>query len=243
MRYIDQFQVILLDMANTFMFGVDRFSETEDFAATYRSIGGTQLSAREVQDLIRRIFEAMWTDYANPASYDNCPLVRNYLEKLSAPLALSAREQTRLEYVFALHEVGTVSETRAQILHKLRQTHRLGVVSNIFSTSRVFLQEFERVGIQEVFEVIVFSSEHGPMKPAAALFEKALRVFPVNRSAVVFVGDSLLHDVIGAQSVGLATVWIDHHTGERRENTTRSVSPDWVIHDIQDLLDKDTQPA
>ena len=238
MRYIDQFQVILLDMANTFMFGVDRFSETEDFAATYRSIGGTQLSDREVQDLIRRVFEAMWTDYGNPAYYDNFPLVRSYLEKLSAPLALSAREQTLVEYVFALHEVGTVSDTHTQVLHKLRHTHRLGVVSNIFSTSRVFLQEFERMGIQEIFEVIVFSSEHGPMKPAATLFEKTLQAFPVNRSAVVFVGDSLLHDIVGAQSVGLATVWIDHQTNKRREHTAQSVSPDWVIHDIQDLLDE-----
>jgi HAD superfamily hydrolase (TIGR01549 family) len=160
------------------------------------------------------------------------------LEKLSAPLALSAREQTLVEYVFALHEVGTVSDTHTQVLHKLRHTHRLGVVSNIFSTSRVFLQEFERMGIQEIFEVIVFSSEHGPMKPAATLFEKTLQAFPVNRSAVVFVGDSLLHDIVGAQSVGLATVWIDHQTNKRREHTAQSVSPDWVIHDIQDLLDE-----
>jgi hypothetical protein len=31
-RFIDRFDVILLDMARTFMFNVDRFSEEEDFA-------------------------------------------------------------------------------------------------------------------------------------------------------------------------------------------------------------------
>jgi HAD superfamily hydrolase (TIGR01549 family) len=191
----------------------------------------------EIQDLIRKVFEAMWRDYGNPAYYERFPAVRDYLEKLSAPLTLSPREQTLVEHVFALHEVSTVSATHAQVLHKLSQTHRLGVVSNIFSTSRMFLQEFERMGIRELFEVIVFSSDYGPMKPAATLFEKALQAFPVNRSEVVFVGDSLVNDIVGAQSVGLATVWIDHHSGKKRENTSLSVSPDWVIHDVADLLE------
>ena len=238
MRFIDQFQVILLDMANTFMFDVDRFSETEDFAATYRQIGGTQLSDTEVHDLVRTVFEAMWNDYGNPAYYQSFPSVRYYLETLAAPLTLSPREQALVEHVFALHEVGTVSATHAQVLQELRRTHRLGLVSNIFSMSRVFLQEFERMGIRDLFEVIVFSSEHGPMKPAATLFEKALQAFLVNRSEVVFVGDSLVNDIVGAQSVELATVWIDHQTNKKRETTAQSVSPDWVIHDVADLLEE-----
>ena len=43
MLFVDQFHVILLDMAKTFMFGVDRFSEDEDSAATYWKVGGKRL--------------------------------------------------------------------------------------------------------------------------------------------------------------------------------------------------------
>lgn len=59
MRFIDQFQIILPDMASTFMFDVYRFSETEDFARTYQRIGGTQLSGREVKNLTQRILR-LW---------------------------------------------------------------------------------------------------------------------------------------------------------------------------------------
>lgn len=55
------------------------------------------------------------------------------------------------------------------------------------------------------------------MKPATALFGKALETFPVNDSEVVFAGDSLVNDIEGAQSVRLATVWIDYHSDRRRE--------------------------
>ena len=39
-RFIDGFDIILLDMGSTFMFDVDRFSADEDFGATYRTVGG-----------------------------------------------------------------------------------------------------------------------------------------------------------------------------------------------------------
>lgn len=234
MRFIDQFQVILLDMANTFMFGVDRFSETEDYPATYLRIGGNTLSDKQVEQIIASVFTVMSTDYADPAFYNDFPSVRAYLEKLPESRLLPHHEHILLERTFALHELGCVSDAHADSLRQLSGTHRLGVVSNIFSTSELFLREFERVGIRHLFDTIIFSSDYGPMKPAPALFLRALQSFSADRSAVVFAGDSLLHDIAGAQSVGLATVWIDHGTGER---PAADSSPDRIIHDIQDLLD------
>jgi len=58
MRFIDRFDVILLDMACTFMFDVDRFSATEDFAATYRQFGGNALGTEKVQQRISIVQEA-----------------------------------------------------------------------------------------------------------------------------------------------------------------------------------------
>ena len=240
MRFIDRFQVILLDMARTFMFGVDRFSETEDYAATYRRIRGKTLAEEQVQKIITSVFAAMSRDYDNPAFYDDFPSVRAYMDKLPEACHLSLKERAFLEHTFAVHELGRISDAHADVLRQLAKTHQLGVVSNIFSTSQVFLREFERVGIRELFNTIIFSSDQGPMKPAPALFLRALQSFSVDRSAVVFVGDSLRHDIAGAQSVGLATVWIDHATGEQ---PTAGRAPDRIIHDIQELLtDGERQP-
>ncbi len=65
-RFIDKFRVILLDMGRTFMFNVDRFSETDDVGATYRQIGGKTLNEEEVHQIISRVFNEMFSDYQNP---------------------------------------------------------------------------------------------------------------------------------------------------------------------------------
>jgi hypothetical protein len=76
-RFIDQFDVVLLDMARTFMFNVDRFSDDEDFAAIYRQIGGRALSTSTVRHIIRDWFAAIASDYQNPLFFDRFPSVRN----------------------------------------------------------------------------------------------------------------------------------------------------------------------
>ena len=59
MRLLDTFPVLLLDMNGTFMFGEDRFAVGEDFHATYRSVGGSRLSAAKVTRFIRACYDDM----------------------------------------------------------------------------------------------------------------------------------------------------------------------------------------
>jgi hypothetical protein len=58
-RFIDQFDIILLDMGYTFMFDVDRFSDTENYGTTYYRLGGTLLSSRQIQEIISTVFDTM----------------------------------------------------------------------------------------------------------------------------------------------------------------------------------------
>lgn len=84
------------------------------------------------------------------------------------------------------------------------------------------------------FDVIVFSSDHGHIKPSPYLFTRAIEAFDVDRPGIVFVGDSLKRDVAGAKSVGLSAIWIDTGVGGANESVWR---PDLVIRDLRDLLD------
>lgn len=133
MRFVDQFHVILLDMAKTFMFGVDRFSGAEDFAATYRKVGGKTLNDQRVRQAIRAVIETMQTDYDQWTVSLPFPPVRHYFSTLAETKSLPVSELDLLEQTFALHEVGAIPETHAEALRELRQTHRLGVISDIFS--------------------------------------------------------------------------------------------------------------
>jgi len=133
-----------------------------------------------------------------------------------------------------MHEVGNIPATHAEALHQLSETHRLGVVSNIWSRSEIHLQEFEKAGIRHLFDVIIFSSDYGRIKPSRYLFYRAMEAFEVSRSKMVFVGDSLDRDIAGAKSVGLSAIWIDTGMTKMRVNDPR---PDLVIHDLWDLLE------
>jgi len=233
-RFIDRFDVLLLDMGLTFMFDSDHFSDSEDYGATYRQIGGNALTDGAVYRMISTLADRLLSDYTNPDLYDRYPSVISRLGTMPEAKSLPETELRLLERVFELHEVGTIPPTHAEALHQLRETHRLGVVSNIWSRSEVHLQEFERAGVKHLFDIIIFSSDHGCIKPSPYLFARAMEAFDVERSKMVFVGDSLTNDIVGAKSVGLSAIWIDTGTYRLDRNYPR---PDLVIHDLWDLLE------
>ena len=77
-----RFTVVLLDMNGTVMFGGDRFGPGQDFAATYRALGGRRLAADAVQGTIAACYETMGAIYEDPARCDSFPRVSETLREL-----------------------------------------------------------------------------------------------------------------------------------------------------------------
>src|SRR5256885_1327607 len=130
MRLLDKFPVLLLDMNGTFMFGADRFGAGADFHATYRSVGGSRLSAAEVTRFIRACYNGMGRDYDDPERYDDFPSLTEGFQRYARP---PEKELPLLERVFTLHEVGVVPEWSASLLRRLASTHKLALVANIWA--------------------------------------------------------------------------------------------------------------
>lgn len=210
MGVLDNFSVVLLDMNGTFMFGGDRFSDDDDFAITYHALGGHRLQHTEVNVVIRACYKAMLSDYENPKKYDSFPHVLKTLQTLPEVNCMAEEDILLLEHTIALHELGTVPTEYAAFLKKLAITHKLGLVANIWSDKALWLQELERVGIRQLFKTIIFSSDYFSMKPSPKLFQLAMDAFTDKNSRMVFVGDSLVHDIRGAKAVGLSTIWINN---------------------------------
>lgn len=233
MVLINNFDVLLLDVGHTFMFWGYRFFNTEDFAATYRSLGGNLLKDELVNQIIFTVSRKIKADGKNPANYECLPSVLSYLQKHPQAKELAASELNLLEQVFANHEVGVISQKHIEVLHQLRKTHRLGIISNIWSGKEVFLKEFDRVGIRDLFEIIVFSSDYGWIKPSTKLFNLAIDFFDVERDKIVYIGDHIMRDVGGAKTAGLSTVWINKRGKQLNESMA---IPDLVIRDLQELI-------
>lgn len=232
-RFIDRFEVLLLDMGWTFMFDVDRFDESDDLEASYRSAGGTKLKGPEVFRIASAIVNAIIDDGRDPANYEKFASVRGYLDTHPVSCKLDDGEKKILERVIAVHEIGTIPDVYAQTLSDLAKTHRLGLVSDIWSRSEDFINELERTGVKRLFEIIVFSSDIGIVKPSAKIFQKAVDAFDVDKSKIVYIGDSLRRDVAGAKNFGISAIWIQHDNASAADIT---VQPDLIVSDLRDIL-------
>jgi putative hydrolase of the HAD superfamily len=82
---------------------------------------------------------------------------------------------------------------------------RIGLISNTHRCLESFESHFELHGL---ISATVSSSEHGFMKPHPSIFLAALERMQVSASESAMVGDSLVHDVVGATSAGLRGVWL-----------------------------------
>lgn len=230
---LSRFAAVLLDMNGTIMFGGDRFGPDQDYAATYRTLGGSQLAAEVVQATITACYETLEQIYNDPARCDSLPQVLDTLRTLPPAHRLDDRELKLLEGVIAQHERGQVPDPYAVSLRNLARSHPLGLVANILSRKELWLQEFQRAGVLDLFAVTVFSSDGSSMKPSRKLFDHAVTALPVPRSEMVFVGDSLRCDIAGAAGAGLATVWIDRVGSGLRAGDPQ---PDFVVRDLLELI-------
>src|SRR5213076_1904012 len=220
-------------MNGTLLFGGDRFGPDQDYAATYRSLGGSRLAPEVVQAAIPACYEIMEGIYNDPARCDSFPRVLDTLRTLPQAKGLDERELKLLEDVIARHERGQVPDSYAIALRGLARSHPLGLVANILSRKELWLEEFRRAGVLDLFAVTVFSSDGTSVKPSRKLFDQAVSALSVPRSDIVFVGDNLRCDVAGAAGAGLATVWIDRRQSGRRAGDP---TPDFVVTDLQELV-------
>lgn len=222
---LDRFSVVLLDMNSTFMFDEDRFGPEQDYAATYRSFGGT-LSAEWICHLIGDCYDRLDALYLDPARHDSFPTVKETLRSLSDADQLSETELDRLEQTFAAHELGRVPEEYAAALRRLATSHRLALVADVWAQKEPWLKELRRVGVLNLFEATVFSSEIGSVKPSPRSFLAAVEKLNAEPEDCVVVGDSARRDIGGAKAAGLPAVWIG-----------QSEPPEAADYAVRDLLD------
>lgn len=81
------------------------------------------------------------------------------------------------------------------------------------------------------FDQIVISGDFGRGKPDPSLFEHALSLMSLDKDEAIMVGDNLMTDVLGANRVGMKTVWINRHNKERNE-----VIPTFEIKQLAELF-------
>jgi putative hydrolase of the HAD superfamily len=96
------------------------------------------------------------------------------------------------------------------------------------------LRELDTLGLTELFDGIVISSEVGWKKPHGEIFKIAFEKFGISPEESFYVGNDLGDDVLGAHSAGMRTVYIETEQS-RYYADLKLPSPDYEAKDHQNL--------
>lgn len=159
--------------------------------------------------------------------YEKCLRIaceRNQVDVEHAPVVARAYEE-----VVDHSEVDFLEEAET-VLESLNGNYNLGIVSD--GDERTQREKLEALGITEIFNSLVFATSEEYQKPNTQPFEDALDELGSVPEKSIHVGDSLEHDVRGANSAGIYSVWIPY---ERTSEIDATVQPDQTLEYISEL--------
>jgi 2-haloacid dehalogenase len=118
-------------------------------------------------------------------------------------------------------------------LHQLKTRFRLAILSNIDDD----LFAGTRPQLEVAFDEIITAQQARAYKPSLKLFELALSRVNTPAHRVVHVGQSIYHDVIPAQALGLATVWVNRLSARPGVGAVKAAEakPDLTVSNLAEL--------
>jgi putative hydrolase of the HAD superfamily len=132
-----------------------------------------------------------------------------------------------------------------EMLESLAGRYRLGLVSN-FTHPPAVEQILACVGLERFFDEILISGRLGVRKPHPAVFTELARRFALAPAEIVFVGDELQADIVGAQKAGMRTVWMTYRQRLERPSPlgqflgmseeSEGIRPDYTVADWTEFL-------
>lgn len=120
-------------------------------------------------------------------------------------------------------------------LRRLKMRFRLAILSNV--DDDLFASTRPQLGVD--FDDVITAQQARAYKPSLKLFELALSRIQTPAHRVLHIGQSIYHDVIPAQSLGLATVWVNRPSARPGVGAVKSAEaePDLTVRSLEELVD------
>jgi len=118
-------------------------------------------------------------------------------------------------------------------LRQLKTRFRLAILSNVDDD----LFALTRPKLEIEFDEIITAQQAQAYKPSLKLFELALSRIHAPAHRVLHVGQSIYHDVIPAQALGLATVWVNRPSARCGVGAVKAANatPDLTVSSLAEL--------
>jgi len=122
----------------------------------------------------------------------------------------------------------------AAALQALRDAgFKLGLVSNMTMLGELMREDLDRLGILDMFDSIVISSELGVRKPHPRIYQASVEGLSLHGNQAIFVGDRLREDIAGPQAAGMLGILT--HQFRQDERVEDSPIPDALILTLSEL--------
>jgi 2-haloacid dehalogenase len=120
-------------------------------------------------------------------------------------------------------------------LRQLKSRFRLAIISNVDDD----LFAATRPQLEVDFDQVITAQQAKAYKPSLKMFELALSRINAPAHRVLHVGQSIYHDVIPAQSLGLATVWVNRPSARPGIGAVKSADakPDVTVTTLAELAE------
>ncbi len=198
---------ILLDMNETFMFDADSFGPQEDYSICYRSLGG-QSPPEQVNRIIADAFNYLEHRYAKPEYHECFPRVAEAMIAVENGLSENAGELDLLVNTFANHEMGRVPvEFQLKVL-QLTSKFPVALVVDIWAPSDIWKKELTRLEILNSCKAFFFSSDYGIVKPSPEPFRHVCSKMQARPERTLMIGDSVRRDLGGAIAAGIDCILV-----------------------------------
>jgi 2-haloacid dehalogenase len=118
-------------------------------------------------------------------------------------------------------------------LRELRKHYRLAIISNVDDD----LFAATRPKLEVDFDHVITAQQARAYKPSLKIFELALGRIAVPTHRIMHVAQSLYHDAVPAQSLGIATAWVNRPSKRSGVGAVKSAQaqPDFQVSSLQDL--------
>lgn len=199
-----------------------------DHAATSVGLDPTPDLFADYQTINRALWRLVEAGELRPAD------VRTLrFEQLIAHTGLSVSSSAMAEaFTFGMQEFGELYPGALEIVAAAAETGPTALVTN--AISEIQRRRIDRVGIGQLFDAIVISSEVGVAKPSPDIFVHAFAAIDHSApSSTLMIGDSLSSDIAGGRAAGLATCWFN----PTRATAPTDAAPDHDIHDLRQILE------
>jgi 2-haloacid dehalogenase len=118
-------------------------------------------------------------------------------------------------------------------LRQLKSRFRLAILSNVDDD----LFALTRTKLEVDFDDVITAQQAQAYKPSLKIFESALSRIQTPAHRVLHVGQSIYHDVVPAQALGLATVWINRPSARPGIGAVKAAEakPDLIVTSLAEL--------